>query len=121
VSELVLGWPPRDLSPNARCHWAKKAKAAKAYRKACWALTKEAGIRIDWQGEIHLWITFFPPDRRSRDDDNLIASFKNGRDGVAEALGIDDKRFRIHPWVSNQVGGVVKIKFSTGPENNGEK
>ena len=23
--EVVLGWPPSDLSPNARLHWAKLA------------------------------------------------------------------------------------------------
>ena len=27
--EIVLGWPPSDLSPNKRLHWAKLA-AAKA-------------------------------------------------------------------------------------------
>ena len=31
--EVVLGWPPTDLSPNARKHWAVVAKAKKQYRK----------------------------------------------------------------------------------------
>lgn len=46
----------------------------------------------------------------------MIASFKNGRDGLAQALGVDDKRFRIHPYVSDQVGGMVKIRLSPGPD-----
>ena len=111
-------WPPKALSPNARGHWSKKSAAAKAYRKACWALTLQSGFRVDWEGEAHLWLTFFPPDRRARDDDNLIASFKSGRDGMAEALGIDDKRFRLHPWVSTTVrpGGCVEAVITRGPE-----
>ena len=38
--EIVLGWPPSDLSPNKRLHWAKLAtaknnteKIARVYRK----------------------------------------------------------------------------------------
>ena len=27
--EIVLGWPPSDLSPNKRLHWAKLASAKK--------------------------------------------------------------------------------------------
>jgi hypothetical protein len=38
-------------------------------------------------------ITAYPPDRRERDDDNVKASLKGHRDGIAQALGIDDSRF----------------------------
>ena len=113
---VKLPWPPKELSPNARVHWAKKAKAAKAYKLACFALAKNAGMMADWDGDIHLWITFYPPDRRSRDDDNLVASLKNGRDGLALAMGIDDKRFRLHPWVTDTLGGYVEVRLSPGPE-----
>lgn len=113
---ISLPWPARELSPNARVHWSKKSKAAKAYRKACWAIVKKSGFAISWEGNSHLWITFVPPDRRHRDDDNMIAAFKSGRDGIADALGVDDKHFRIHPMVSNQVGGRVEIVITNGPE-----
>ena len=113
---VKLPWPPKELSPNARVHWAKKAKAAKAYKQACFVLAKNAGLSADWEGDIHLWITFYPPDRRSRDDDNLVASLKNGRDGLALAMGIDDKRFRLHPWVTDTLGGYVEVRLSPGPE-----
>lgn len=116
---LTLPWPPRDLSPNERRHWAQKAKAAKKYRADCYRLTKASGIKISWWGEIHLWITFYPPDRRNRDDDNIIASFKAGRDGIAEALGIDDRLFRLHPWVSDTPVkyGQIRVRFSKGPND----
>ena len=115
----MLPFPPSILSPNVRAHWAAKSKAAKAYRTECAWLTKAAGLRVDWDGVVHAWITFCPPDRRHRDDDNLIAAFKSGRDGIADALGIDDKRFRIHPWLSDETrkGGVVKVRLSKGIEN----
>lgn len=130
--EVVLGWPPKELNPNFRSHWSVKSKATKAYKTACWALCKEAGLMLPEAGDsqfckllglklsnssrYHLWITFYPPDRRARDDDNMIASFKAGRDGLALALGIDDKRFITHPFVSDQIGGFVRIKITAGPE-----
>ena len=45
-------------------------------------------------GPIRMTITFVPPDRRHRDDDNMIASLKSARDGIADALGVNDRRFR---------------------------
>lgn len=117
-NEVTLAWPPKILSPNARAHWAAKNRAVKLYREDCAWLTKAAGLRVDWDGTVHAFITFYPPDRRHRDDDNAISSFKAGRDGMAQALGIDDKRLRIHPLLSGEVirGGAVKVRLSMGPE-----
>ena len=115
MTEIVLPWPPRALNPNKRCHWSVKSKAAKGYREACRLLTKQSGALIDWEGDVHVWIDFYPPDKRHRDDDNMIAAFMSGRDGMADALGINDKRFRIHPYVKEQIGGMVKVRFTKGP------
>ena len=37
---------------------------------------------------------------------------------MAQALGIDDKRLRVHPWLSDEVvkGGAVKVRLSMGIE-----
>ena len=115
ANEVVLPWPPRELSPNWRGHWSKKATAAKRYRLACFVLAKEAGLAFDGPGEVHLWITFNKPSRRAMDDDNLIASFKAGRDGLADALKIDDARFVCHPFVSDRIAGSVVVRLSAGP------
>lgn len=116
---VTLPWPPKELSPNARTHWRAKAPITKAYKNACWALCKEAGLLIKPYstegGRLHLWLDFYPPDRRARDDDNMVASFKAGRDGIALALGIDDARFVCHPFVSDQIGGYIKARITTGP------
>lgn len=112
--EVTLPWMPKTLSPNARVHWSVKSKAAKAYRATCCALTKEAKLIAPATKErLHLWLDFYPPDRRYRDDDNMVAAFKSGRDGIADALGIDDKRFICHPWVMSEIGGVVKFRVTT--------
>jgi hypothetical protein len=36
---------------------------------------------------------FYPPDKRHRDLDNMLASVKYGLDGIAEAWGINDRVF----------------------------
>ncbi len=121
-------WPPAVCSPNARGHWAKKATAARKYRQVCRVRTAtaifEEGITpaevqqaADEHGHLDLWIEYFPPDRRHRDDDNLIAAFKSGRDGIADAIGVDDTHFRIHPWVHRDQpckSGAVLVTITAG-------
>lgn len=109
---IELPWPPKELSPNARVHWSKKSKAAKVYRTACKVITRLSGV-VAPEGEVHLSITFCPPDRRKRDDDNCLAAFKAGRDGVADALGIDDNRFVTTLRMGEPVkGGAVLVRIS---------
>ena len=116
MNEVILPWPPKALSPNARTHWRKKAPISKAYKAACWALTKEAGLVVPDSPKIALWLDFVPPDKRHRDDDNIIAAFKAGRDGFAQALGIDDKRFRCYPYVrDDSIGGFVRVRITEIP------
>lgn len=100
--KIILPWPPRELSPNARIHWAKKSKITKAYRNMARVLTMQAGLVAPEEGRILLVLEFVPPSRRSYDDDNLIARFKAGRDGIADALGVDDKRFTTQFWLRSE-------------------
>ena len=89
---VTLDWPPSSLSPNARGHWAIKAKAIKAYRRDAHILAqiaRPAGHSPD------VSITFHPPDNRPRDLDNMLASIKSGLDGIAAAIGVDDSAWRI--------------------------
>ena len=98
---LTLPWPPANISPNAkrRLDWTQYTGAVHGYRRACWALTREAmGREIIGRGIMGavkaVSITFAPPDARGRDDDNMICAFKPGRDGIAQALGHDDKTWK---------------------------
>jgi len=65
-------------------------------------------------GRALLSLEFIPPDRRRRDDDNCIAAFKSGRDGVAQAMGIDDSRFVTQLQISAETikGGAVRVRIS---------
>lgn len=109
-------WPPNQLSQNARIHWAARAKAVKSYRNTCYALARIKAIKIDWDGPIHFFIDFYPPDRRRYDDDNIAGRFKAGRDGIAQALMVDDNRFVQHPYLhlgSEAVfGGKVVVRIA---------
>ncbi|HCS17686.1 MAG TPA: endodeoxyribonuclease RusA [Erythrobacter sp.] len=98
---VSLPWPDKRLSPNARQHWAAVAKVKKLAREDARLLTRGAIAKhgvATFEGEdrIPVRITFYPPDRRRRDDDNMVGSFKAYRDGIADALGVDDRRFRPH-------------------------
>jgi crossover junction endodeoxyribonuclease RusA len=113
--DLVLPWPPKELSPNARVHWRQRHKHAKAYRQACWALTKAAGVTAP-EGQVYFWITFCPPSRRRYDDDNLLGRFKAGRDGVADALGVNDFNFLTTLGIGDPVpGGAVRVHIRKYP------
>lgn len=97
MGEIILPWPPKELTPNfkRRKHWSAYREPTRKYREACFWLTKEAKVSIA-AGDVPVLMTvaFSPPDRRKRDDDGMIGAFKAGRDGVAQALGVDDHTFR---------------------------
>ena len=88
--QVTLPWPPAALSPNARGHWAKKAKAAAKHKMDCQTLCMGAGLRALGWPRMVVRITFHPPSARRADTDNMLAAMKAGLDGLAAATGIDD-------------------------------
>lgn len=129
--EVALPWPDRGLSPNSRMHWAKKMRLARAYRHTCKVRTLNA-IRagkwdvarlraaVDAGLPVSVTLEFYPPDRRRRDDDNVVAAIKPGRDGLADALKIDDCHFRIRPVLCRDEpvpGGAVRVVIEDGTES----
>lgn len=109
--ELTLPWPPKELSPNARVHWKQRHKHAKAYRQSC-GLIAMAGKGQVPGGQLEFWVTFCPPNRRHYDDDNLLARFKAGRDGIADGLGVNDRLFSTVLMVGAPVpGGEVRVSI----------
>jgi crossover junction endodeoxyribonuclease RusA len=101
--KITLPWPPSILSPNARAHWARKDAPRKKYKGDCYLLAWAKKPELP-EGKIPLKITFCPPDRRKRDMDNMLSSIKAGLDGISQAWGVDDSRFR--PILD--IGDVVK-------------
>lgn len=111
---VVLPWPSGELSPNARCHWRDLARVKKAYRHACGVLALAAGAKSYGEStpvgaKLAVHLDFYPPNKRSRDADNCIASMKSGMDGLADALAIDDKHFRTSYELHEQIGGFVRV------------
>ena len=93
---IELPFPDRVLSPNSRKHWTVKAKAAKAARKlAYWIVWEEWKFEGVFKDIRCIWTFHQPKDKRRRwDDDNLVAAMKSARDGVCDALGIDDSQIK---------------------------
>lgn len=98
---VTISLPPKALSPNARPHWAAKAKAAKAHRGESFLMTGQAIKGVDKGGqrwakvgtEVMVRVTFWHRVARRRDRDNAQASLKAAFDGIAAALGVDDSQF----------------------------
>jgi crossover junction endodeoxyribonuclease RusA len=97
---LELPFPPKELSPNARVHYMKKAKVVADYREECaW----EAMVRQHDHGRpvappVRAAVTFVVPTRHKRDLDNLLASLKPAWDGLVDAgvlAGDDAERFSV--------------------------
>jgi crossover junction endodeoxyribonuclease RusA len=104
-----LPWPPRELSPNARKHWAVVAKHKKLYRQICALMVKQSGMQPT--ESMRVFLTFYKPSNRRMDLDNCLASMKSGLDGVADALGIDDKHFKLTVTMADELGGYVKLEL----------
>jgi len=102
---IDLIWPPRELHPNARTHWAVKAKAVKAYRDYAFIRAKESGVIVSHGSILHLHAIFYPPSKRRYDIDGLLSNIKAGIDGIADGLGINDYAFRS---ASIEIGDVMK-------------
>lgn len=109
---IVLPWPPSELSPNKRQHWAVTAKAKKYYRTLCATEARFQGLDRMAVNAVHLKLTFYPPTRHRFDLDNLLARMKSGLDGVADVIGVDDSRWTLEISKSDQVGGYVQVEIT---------
>ena len=85
---LRLTVPVRTWSmANTRWHWAKKARIARWQRRTTKRIVAET---ITGKLRLPLRITMTRQGPRRLDDDNLAVALKHVRDGVADALGVDD-------------------------------
>lgn len=92
---LDLPLPPKECSPNARCHWAQKARAVKKARAMAATIAKAAMIGEPFK-RASLHMHFY--NARRTDNDNAIAACKPLLDGLQDAGVIDnDSGFIIHP------------------------
>lgn len=111
--KIIFPWFPKELNPNSTCYFRKKAKIKATYRAEGFRITTEAlqTQTVDKSAK-ELHFTFYKPDNRHRDADNMLAAMKSGIDGMADALGINDKQFKtITIHVADQIGGYVVVEI----------
>lgn len=106
---ILVSWPDKALSPNARVHWSTKARARRAQRdEAGW--TAKATFP-KFSGPVTIQCVFHPPDKRKRDLDNLLASMKAAFDGIVDAgvIAGDDSAHLRHEAPS--IGDVARPPY----------
>lgn len=115
----------RPKGPNAREHWAARARRVKAEREiaAASALAQLGpdGIRAlrrtaKTRG---LDVLITREGGRRMDDDNLAAALKAVRDGIADALRVDDGSTSVRWHYAQQAGRrdvVITIKIAARGE-----
>jgi crossover junction endodeoxyribonuclease RusA len=89
---LILPFPPPELNPNKRLHWAAKTKIKNAEKEMGYALSLPHRGQI--KGNVALELIFHASSNRAYDLDNALASCKAAIDGIATGLGINDKQFQ---------------------------
>lgn len=118
--------PPMELSPNARLGWQARHEAKCAYRDCAYLATRSEAHWCDaWfpgeDGPIPYRVTIgWGKGRKTMDPDNAVAALKAAIDGVARALGIDDKRMVASGPVRQvrDIGGEGYTEFVLGsPES----
>lgn len=115
---IELPWPPSSLSGHAKGHWrtsapivAKHREWAKNATKA-WMRTDNLSA-LDGGFDIRVSATFYPPDHRS-DRVNYPNRMKPYWDGIAEALGVNDRRFLPSFNFAEPVKGAGKVVVIVG-------
>lgn len=116
---LEFPWPPPQLLPNFKRshHWSKYRKQVNAARTLGWGLTVQAFGRAKvWPEELRgkpvlVEIEYTPPLRAGGvpDEDNLNAACKHYLDGIADALGVNDRQFTFAQPVWHPKAGAGKV------------
>jgi hypothetical protein len=98
--------PVRTVSLlNEREHWSKRAARAAEHRALAHMLVKPQLRAARLELPVRVTMTRVAPCEL--DDDNLRGALKAARDGVADALGVDDRSPRVQ-WVYDQRRGNVR-------------
>lgn len=102
---ITLPIPDRAVSPNAKYGNSRfaaicKSKKVKEHKQRAFYIARDVLYpdgtssplwNAEWAGYS---LAFFFKTAAFRDDDNADASCKSYRDGIAKAIGIDDKGFK---------------------------
>lgn len=111
---VKLPFPHAELFPNRKNgkHWGTTNSIKAAQKLEGFVLTKQAAHTAgpqEWPEHIPLSLMFVMPDKRHRDSDNMLAASKALIDGMADALKVNDKRFKpiLVDWVHGSGEGAL--------------
>lgn len=110
--QFALPWPAKALHSNARVHWAVKHRATAKARFAAYTIAKAHNVGR-WP-EATILIEYWPPSRRG-DPSNPASAMKAYLDGIADAMGCDDKGFRVNyptEFAGTKKGGEVLFRVT---------
>lgn len=93
VHIIRLPWPSSDLTPHAKGGWKKKARATKEARNQAWAAAMEKP-RVPCVPDAVIFVEYWPKAYRG-DVHNMHGRMKAYIDGIADAMGCDDSKFRV--------------------------
>ena len=94
--KITIPWPPSKTTKNgSQGNYFGKARAARAYKTNCASECREQRVKPMnlASGDTPVKITYYPPNNRRVDWDNLAGRAKQGWDAIAEATGVDDGRW----------------------------
>ena len=114
-NSITLPWPPASLSGHANGLWREKSKVTKKFRNLAIGYALKAGWNRLYlpDGDIQFLVTFTPPDNRA-DRVNYPNRIKPYIDGIADAAGVNDKRFCIPKFAvaeANKANPGVKFEI----------
>jgi crossover junction endodeoxyribonuclease RusA len=108
-----------ESEANRREHWAAKANRAKIIRSsACLMVSPHRRKILSIGPMLTIRLTRIAP--RELDDDNLVRGCKAARDGVADALGMDDRDRRLRWAYAQERGepGEYAVRIDIEPRKN---
>jgi len=109
---IILPFPDKRLSPNARMNRFALNTVKQEARLIGFLAAKQSGLILP-NANLQAFIKINPPDSRWRDDDNILASLKGHRDGIFDALGINDKMVKLSTHGMGKIikGGQITIWY----------
>ncbi|QDP60525.1 MAG: hypothetical protein Unbinned338contig1000_18 [Prokaryotic dsDNA virus sp.] len=111
---VTFPWPAPGVRTNARGNRGKRAMLVKQARTSAAQIAWDAGLS-PMSDVLPVKVTFHPPNARD-DKLNRMGNVKAMFDGIADALGVNDKAFDPTPINGEQVqGGAVVVTFAEIP------
>jgi len=108
---IELPFPPSSLSGHNNGAWYGKSRIVATHRSWAFHATRAAKVKVEPEGDIRIHFRFVPPDRRG-DRTNYANRLKPYIDGIAEAMGINDRRFLpSYEFAEPEKPGRVEVTF----------